>query len=164
MSIGGRVLSTPGNPFEHDWEAFRFPVRPVRIFSDSLLEEARREEDGEGDASGEGGAGGEGAPDLIAGWHYRSDLGQIHHSSRKKRILLSDLDTGLKIIRLLAAIEARPELDVDGLIDALEFASWDRYGQDLGATLEAHSGNLTLTWTSEPYLDPEPTHHGPHGP
>lgn len=142
-------MNSPENPFKKDWESFRFPVRPVRIFSDGGEAVGEGEE---GTEDGKGGSESGGAPVLEMGWQYVSHLAEIHHMGRRKKIRLCDLDSGLKIIRLLAAIEARPELDVDGLIDALEFASWDCHGQSLGSTLEAHAKTGQISWTPSPQV------------
>lgn len=135
----------------------------MRIFSDGPEDPAdgAREED-EGGEEGEG-AGQMGAPALEMGWQYMPELAEIHHPERRKRICLAHLNTGLKIIRLLAAIEARPELDVDGLIDALEYAAWDCHGQGLGETLEAHADGSLIAWSNmpTPHLARQPASHTP---
>lgn len=138
----------------------------MRIFSDGPGA-AREEGDGEGEGESEGAAGSAdagGGPAIDLGWQYIPELCEIHHAERRKRIRLSDLDAGLKIIRLLAAIEARPELDVDGLIDALEYASWDCHGQSLGSTLEAHSDGALIAWTAAPAVNISGPSFGPQSP
>jgi hypothetical protein len=119
------------------------------MFADSQdIETDEETGDGEGEAAGGDGGG----MALELGWHYQPEAAEIHHTLLRKRIRLADLDTGLKIIRTLAAIEARPELEIDGLIDALEFAAWDRYGQDLGSVLASHSDGSQIAW---PLAQPE---------
>lgn len=129
---------TPENPFETDWETFRFPVRPVG-WSEPVDEEY-------GDDEGDGGDDSSGGPRLLPGWAYLPEIMQLQHQHLKKKINLSDLDTGMKIIRLLAALERRLDLDVDGLIDALEMASMDCHGIGLSELVSAQGPSSRIVW------------------
>lgn len=140
------------------WETFRFPERPVR----ALLDESDgRSEDDEGSDGKQG----QGDPVLEprpvaedVTWAYVAEAAALHHRRLRKQIKLSALNDTLKVVRLLGALEHRPDHQVDELIDALEAAAWHRYGQDLSAVLAAHAWGAPLLWPS-PASEPEDHPH-----
>ena len=123
-----------------DWETFRFPTRPVLAFE---------EDDEEGDPEGEQGEGSGGGFDLrprLGQWAYHSDTMSIVNVEINKKISLLDLDQTPKIVRLLNVLDERTDYDIDSLIDALDAAALDCYGQDLGAVLADHRWGLPIAW------------------
>lgn len=132
--------STPKD--NQDWENFRFPTKPVLPFEeDEGDDDGRADEDG-GDEDG-------GGPELRLRrgfWEYRPETASICSVSLGKLIPLRDIDQAQKIIRLLTLLEERTDYDIDSLIDALEAAAMDCYGQDLGQVLADHRWGIKMEW------------------
>lgn len=134
--------STPKD--NQDWENFRFPTKPVLPF-----EEDEGDDDGRADEEEGSGDTGDGGPELRprrGSWEYRPETASICSVSLGKLIPLQEIDQAQKIIRLLTLLEERTDYDIDSLIDALEAASMDCYGQDLGQVLADHRWGVKLVW------------------
>ena len=139
LYAGNQVSSS--NPKDNqDWENFRFPTRPVLAYEDDEGDDDERAGDGEGD---------QGQIDLRprrGSWEYLADNRSITSVSLGKRIMLDEIDQVQKIVRLLALIEERTDYDLDTLIDALDAASMDCYGHDLGQVLADHRWGVKIEW------------------
>lgn len=135
-------MSSPISYDNQDWETFRFPPRPPRIIEE---EDDACDEDG-GD---EGESGDEGGPELrphLENWEYCAESHSIKSISLNKQIRLSEIDQVQKIVRLLAVLDERTNYNIDSLMDALEAASQDCYGQDLGQVLADHRWGAKIEW------------------
>lgn len=135
-------MSSPTSYDNQDWEAFRFPPRPPRIIEE---EEVARGDEGDED----GDAGDEGGPELrpnLENWEYCAASHSIKSVSLNKQIRLSEIDQVQKIVRLLAVLDERTDYNIDSLMDALEVASQDCYGQDLGQVLADHRWGAKIEW------------------
>lgn len=155
-------MSQRANPIqeprtEEEWSAFRFPIRePTGARFDEDDEGRGQGEEGEGEEGGDEGWGGmsmEPLPPKVASWFYDPDRRAVFHPTLRKQVPVDKLDESIKVIRIIAAIEARSELDVEGFVDAMESAAQHHHGLDLLTLLRRHSDGSPLTWSSpEPVL------------
>lgn len=132
-----------------DDKDFHFPRRPVKI----IIDESRlTDEDEAGDAEG-----GSGEPSLEPSWAnlpepgswlYNPERGIIYHKAKNKKIELKKLNSASKIIQLLAVLEKEKGLDVDGLIIALQEASFDCYQKSLSTILSETMDGEPIEWKS----------------
>lgn len=139
--------STPKD--NQDWESFRFPSRPSLAVEDEEGDDEGRADDGEGGDD-------EGMPELTPRqgiWEYCQASHSIKSIGLNKQIRLSEIDQVQKIVRLLAVLDERTNYDVDSLIEALEAASQDCYGQDLGQVLADHRWGARMEWKPLIYMD-----------
>lgn len=139
--------STPKD--NQDWESFRFPSRPSLAVEDEEGDDEGRADDGEGGDD-------DGMPELTPRqgiWEYCQASHSIKSIGLNKQIRLSEIDQVQKIVRLLAVLDERTNYDVDSLIEALEAASQDCYGQDLGQVLADHRWGARMEWKPLIYMD-----------
>lgn len=127
-----------------DWESFRFPPRPPRVVQEDEGDDDERS--GDGEDGGEEGASGPELKPKADGWEYCQASHSIKSIPLNKQIRLSEIDQVQKIGRLLAVLDERTDYDVDSLIDALEVASQDCYGQNLSQVLADHRWGAKLEW------------------
>lgn len=149
-----------------DLSTFRFPTRPVRVLAEDPSSPTPRKGEGEDDG-GEGD--GRGVLSMDPPWHeqdmdeaprtlaYDRPQRTLFHRGRNKKIALRHLDTSQKVVRLIAALEHQPEMEVEALMGALNEASQDCYQETLLSVLSAHAGGSTLEW-------PEPAAPAPSVP
>lgn len=125
------------------WENFTFPTRPLVSF------EQEESDDDEGDAaSGESGGGLLLKPARRGTWKYSAEDRQIFSEDLHKKISLLELDQSSKILRLLSVLNEKTDYDIDSLVDALEEAALDCYGQELNDVLSEHPWGIKLLWPS----------------
>lgn len=133
-----------------DWDTFRFPPRPA-----APAPPPQGDINEQGDAGDEDEGRGEGELALHpppSQWEYCSKNQTLKNVGLGKQIRLAEVDQVSKIVRLLAILEDRPEYHVDSLVNALEEACQDCYGQDLVQVLADHRWGLTLSWKSLNYI------------
>lgn len=138
-----------------DLSTFRFPTRPVRVLADDPSTSVPREGEDEGDG---GDGDGRGVFSMDPPWHepdgamasrtwaYDRPQRTLFHRGRNKKIALRHLDTSQKVVRLIAALEHQPDMEVEALMGALNEASQDCYQETLLSVLSSHAGGSTLEW------------------
>lgn len=129
-----------------------FPPRPVRPV-------VVTEEDSEGESKKGGEEESSYSPPWFlpepGSWSYNPMKGILFHKNQNKQIILNKLNTSQKVIRLLAALENDPELDVDSLIISLQEAAFDCFDKSLSEVINNFSDGKNIDWKSSHKLQRE---------
>lgn len=133
-------MSDPKDNEEY-WENFDFPTRPLVAF------DQKEGDDDEGEASsGESGGGPNLKPARRGKWMYAAKERVVYSTDLHKKISLLELDQSSKVLRLLSVLNEKTDYDIDSLVDALEEAALDCYGQELNDVLSEHRWGTKLLW------------------
>ncbi len=153
---------------EEEWSQFRFPKAiersgepPVDLSQAKPLPPPPAETEGEDD-DGEGEQGSEALvlplpPEASHDWVFVPESRSLRNTGLKKQIALSDLDTGAKIVRLLAVFRVRPDLHADSFSEALTAACRHRFGLSVEDVIAQYSHDASIPWTAPPAVVSRPS-------
>jgi len=138
---------------------FRFPSRPIKIVETPPQDEGEDGEDKSGSKEGEINL----VPNWIqnalpnsTAWKFESSNKYVVNPALQKKIKLSNLDTTDKILKLIAAFESVPEMDLATFTFALQQACYEYYSMPLSCVLQQHIRGEKIEWEKpEPNLKNE---------
>lgn len=157
----------PASPVALEEPLPTFPSRAM-VAPPVAEEEGKGDGDGEGGEEGSGGSGGgpgfRNEPDAAqlaewGGWEFSEEGNALIHRSLRKRVRLSNLDDAEKIMRMIAVLEDRADLDPTSFVRALEVAARKHYQKSLVVVLREHPEGARLHWgqeMAEAVLPPQP--------
>lgn len=137
------------NSYNEDDDDIVFPTREVkrRAFESSPVNDTD-----EGDEGSESSGSRNFSPPWFlpepGAWLYEKSKKFVYHKALSKKILLEDLNSSQKVIRLLVALENDKNMDADGLIIALEEAAYDCFHKSLSSVLSDFSDGTAIQWNT----------------
>lgn len=135
------------NSYEEDDDDIVFPTREVKRRE---FEQSAENENEEGDEGSDSSGSRNLSPPWFlpepGAWLYERNKKFVYHKALSKKILLEDLNSSQKVIRLLVALENDKHMDADGLIIALEEAAYDCFQKTLSNVLSDFSDGSAIQW------------------
>lgn len=102
------------------------------------------------DESGEGaaGSGGSGAPLSVGEWEYHPDAIMLYHRRLKKRLMLEQLNSPTKMMKVIVALATQKGWETENLIRAMDLAAQKRFGKPLYQLVSFSQDTATFDWKS----------------
>lgn len=81
-------------------------------------------------------------------WEFYPDGIMLYHRARKKRLMLEQLNTPTKMMKVIVALGSQPGWDADNLIKALDRAAQERFKKSLYQVISLSHDSASLDWRS----------------
>lgn len=104
----------------------------------------------EGGDEGQGGGGGSSAPlrpvESFGEWDLHTDSLMLYHRRLKKRLMLEQLNTPSKMMKVVVALAMQSGWDTEHLIRGMDSAAMKRFGKPLYQIISMAQDTATLDW------------------
>lgn len=112
----------------------------------ALAEGVPSDETGDG-RSGKG-SGEAGAPLSVGEWEYHADAIMLYHRRLKKRLMLEQLNSPTKMMKVIVALATQKGWETENLIRAMDLAAQTRFGKPLYQLVSLSQDSATFDWKS----------------
>lgn len=129
----------------------------------AALAEGAPSDESEG-GSGGGGAGSE-SPVKVGEWEYHADSIMLYHRRLKKRLMLEQVNSPTKMMKVIVALATQSGWETENLIRAMDLAAQKRFGKPLYQLVSLSQDSATFDWKSgqvRPEVMKSPGSHGAH--
>lgn len=129
--------------------AFRLKPTEALFDPEAALSEGHPSEDASGGNSEQGSMGDQGGASIVVGeWVYYSDNIMLYHRRLKKRLMLEQLNSPTKMMKVIVALATQTGWETENLIRAMDLAAQKRFGKPLYQLMSFTQDSATFDWKS----------------
>lgn len=141
-------------------------LKPVLAEDGSGLSSGDEGSGGSGGKSGSAGGSGEPPPPdascIFGPWEFHARSIMLYNRAHKRRMMLEQLDSPSKLMKVIVALGAQNGWDVDNLVKSMDHAARQRFGKTLYQVFSHVQDTATIDW-KKGSLKPEPEAPRPPG-
>lgn len=108
------------------------------------------------------GSGGHDIPITVGEWEYHADSIMLYHRRLKKRLMLEQLNSPTKMMKVIVALATQTGWETENLIRAMDVAAQKRFGKPLYQLVSFSQDSATFDWKSGQVRPENPKAPGSH--